>query len=106
MIFYSPEKRDAYLAKMGDLGFEPAVAAAVSKSAGEMDLSAQIKEFHFPVLVITGRYDMNVAPLNAWRMAHEIPGAKIVFFEKSGHLPAYEEPDKYLAVLNGFLSEK
>jgi proline iminopeptidase len=106
MIFYSLEKRDAYMAKMGDLGFEPGVAAAVSKSAGEMDLTAQIKEFHFPVLVITGRYDMNVAPLTAWRMAHEIPGAKIVFFEKSGHLPAYEEPDKYLAVLNGFLDEK
>jgi proline iminopeptidase len=106
MIFYSPEKRDAYMAKMGDLGFEPGVAAAVSQSAGEMDLTAQIKEFRFPVLVITGRYDMNVAPLTAWRMAHEIPGARIVFFEKSGHLPAYEEPDKYLAVLDGFLDEK
>jgi len=105
MIFYSPELRDAYMAKMGDLGFEPGVAAAISKSTTEMDLTAQIKDFHFPVLVITGRYDMNVAPLTAWRMAHEIPGAKIVFFEKSGHLPAYEEPEKYLAVLNGFLNE-
>ena len=106
MIFYSPEKRDAYMAKMGDLGYEPSVAAAVSKSTSEMDLTAQIKEFRFPVLVITGRYDMNVAPLTAWRMAHEIPGAKIVFFEKSGHLPAYEEPEKYLSVLDGFLNEK
>jgi proline iminopeptidase len=57
-----------------------------------------------PTLVITGRYDMNVAPLTAWRMAHAIPGAKIVFFEKSGHLPAYEEPDRYLQVLESFLS--
>ena len=106
MIFYSPEKRDAYMAKMGDLGFEPSVATAISKSTSEMDLTAQIKEFHFPVLVITGRYDLNVAPLTAWRMAHEIPGARIVFFEKSGHLPAYEEPEKYLSVLDGFLNEK
>ena len=106
MIFYSPEKRDAYMAKMGDVGFEPSVAAAISKSTAEMDLTAQIKDFRFPVLVITGRYDMNVAPLTAWQIAHEIAGARIVFFEKSGHLPAYEEPEKYLAVLNGFLSEK
>jgi proline iminopeptidase len=106
MIFYSPEKRDAYMAKMGDLGFEPAVAAAISKASVGADLSAQVKQFQFPVLVITGRYDMNVAPLNAWRMAHEIPGARIVFFEKSGHLPAYEEPERYLTVLNGFLAEK
>jgi proline iminopeptidase len=55
-------------------------------------------------LVITGRYDMNVAPLTAWRMAHAIPGAQLAFFEKSGHLPAYEEPDKYLQTLESFLT--
>jgi proline iminopeptidase len=55
---------------------------------------------------MTGRYDMNVAPLTAWRMAHAIPGAQIVFFEKSGHLPAFEEPEKYLEVLETFLAPK
>jgi proline iminopeptidase len=103
MIFYSPEKRDAYMAKMGDLGYEPAVARAVGQAASALDLTEAVKGFHFPVLVITGRYDMNVAPVNAWAMAHEIPGAKIVFFEKSGHLPAYEEPEKYRRVVEGFL---
>ncbi len=106
MIFYSPEKRDAYLAKMGDLGYEPAVAREVSKSAMALDLTEAVKGFHFPVLVITGRWDMNVAPVNAWTMAHEIPGAKIEFFEKSGHLPAYEEPEKYRQVVEGFLDAR
>lgn len=104
MIFYSPENRDAYMAKMGDLGFEPAVAQAVGKSAQTLDLTQAVKDFHFPVLVITGRYDMNVAPLNAWNMAHAIPGAKLAFFEKSSHLPAYEEPEKYRSVLDDFLN--
>jgi proline iminopeptidase len=54
--------------------------------------------------VINGRYDMNVAPLTAWRLAHAIPGAKVVFFEQSGHLPAYEEPDKYIELLENFLN--
>ena len=103
MIFYSPEKRDAYMAKMGDLGYEPAVARAVGQAASALDLTEAVKGFHFPVLVITGRYDMNVAPVNAWAMAHEIPGAKIMFFEESGHLPAYEEPEKYRRVVEGFL---
>jgi proline iminopeptidase len=49
---------------------------------------------------------MNVAPLNAWRMAHQIPNAKIVFFEESSHLPAYEEPEKYLQVLEDFLNAR
>lgn len=103
MIFYSPEKRDQYLAHMGDIGFVPAVAEAVSTSAEGLDLNAAVARFTCPTLVITGRYDMNVAPLNAWRMAHQIPNAKLVFFEESGHLPAYEEPGKYLRTLEDFL---
>jgi proline iminopeptidase len=104
MIFYSPEKRDAYMSRMGDLGYEPAVAEAVAKAITDLDLTQKLAGFTFPALVITGRYDMNVAPLTAWRLAHAIPGAKIVFFEKSGHLPAYEEPDKYITVLEDFLN--
>ena len=105
MIFYSPEKRDAYMSRMGDLGFEPAVGAAVAKATADLDLKSKIVEFHFPVLVINGRYDMNVAPGTAWSLAHAIPGAKIVFFEQSGHLPSYEEPEKYLKVLEEFLEK-
>jgi proline iminopeptidase len=106
MIFYSPEKRDAYMARMGDLGFEPAVSEAVSKATENLDLTQSLPGFHFPVLVITGRYDMNVAPLTAWRMANAIPGAKIIFFEKSGHLPSYEEPEKYRSVVESFLNDR
>ena len=105
MIFYSPEKRDAYMSRMGDLGYEPAVAQAVSKATADLDLASKLAGFQFPVLVINGRFDMNVAPLTAWDLAHAIPGAKLVFFEHSGHLPSYEEPDKYVAVLEEFLAQ-
>lgn len=105
MIFYSPAKRDAYMAHMGDLGYVPAVAQAVSKATENLDLTAQLAGFRVPTLVITGRYDMNVAPLTAWRLAHAIAGAKIIFFEQSGHLPSYEEPERYRTVLESFLQE-
>ena len=102
-MFYSTEMRDAYLAHMGDLGFEPQVGRAVQQATEGIDLTAKLAGFRFPTLVITGRYDMNVAPLTAWRMAHAIPAAQLVFFEKSGHLPGYEEPEKYRQVLESFL---
>jgi proline iminopeptidase len=105
MIFYSPEKRDAYMGRMGDLGYEPKVAEAVSKATADLDLSSKLAGFSFPTLVINGRYDMNVAPLTAWQLAHDIPGAKLVFFEKSGHLPSYEEPERYQQVLEDFLAQ-
>jgi proline iminopeptidase len=106
MIFYSPEKRDTYVRGMGDLGFEPAVGQAVEKATADWDLTPKLPSFHIPTLIITGRFDLNVAPLTAWRLAHAIPGAKLLFFEHSGHLPSYEEPERYLQVLETFMNAK
>jgi proline iminopeptidase len=104
MIFYSPEKRDAYMSHMGDLGFEPAVGEAVAKATADLDLAPKLADFKCQTLVINGRYDMNVAPRTAWQLAHAIPGARLVIFEQSGHLPSYEEPQKYVEVLEDFLN--
>jgi proline iminopeptidase len=104
MIFWSREKLAHYMANAKDLGFFPATAAAVGKATETVDFTAALPKFNFPTLVITGRYDMNVAPLTAWRMYKAIPGAKFAVFEESGHLPSYEEPEKYVQVLNDFLA--
>jgi proline iminopeptidase len=104
MLFYSEENRDAYLAGAKDLGATPTVGASVQKATRTLDLTAELPKFKFPTMVITGRYDMNVTPLTAWNIYKAIPGAKFVEFEKSGHLPSYEEPDKYVNVVDAFLS--
>ena len=104
MIFYSPEKMARYMANARDLGFSPATAEAIAKANPTVDYTAALAKFNFPTLVLNGRYDMNVAPLTAWRIYKAIPNARIVFFEQSGHLPSYEEPEKYLQVLNNFLT--
>ena len=103
MLFHSPMKRDAFMARMGDLGHEPAIQDAVMAEIADIDLNPALGGFAFPTLVLIGRYDMNVAPLTSWRTAQQIRGAKVVFFEQSGHLPAFEEPELYLAELEAFL---
>jgi len=103
MIFYSQELCDRYLANAHDLGFAPATGEAVSKAFANVDLSSQMAQFHFPTLVIQGRFDLNVTPDISWTVAHSVPGAQLVWFEKSGHLPYYEEPEKYALVVNQFL---
>jgi proline iminopeptidase len=104
MLFYSEANRDAYLAGVKDLESVPQVSAAVQKATRSLDLTPELPKFKFPTMVITGRYDMNVTPLTAWNIYKAIPGAKFVVFEKSGHLPSYEEPDKYVSVVDAFLS--
>jgi proline iminopeptidase len=105
MLFYSEANRDAYLAGVKDLGSTPQVSAAVQKATRTLDLTPELAKFKFPTMVITGRYDMNVTPITAWNIYKAIPGAKFVVFEKSGHLPSYEEPDKYVQVVDAFLSQ-
>jgi proline iminopeptidase len=105
MLFYSEANRDAYLAGVKDLESVPQVSAAVQKATRTLDLTPELPRFKFPTMVITGRYDMNVTPLTAWNIYKAIPGAKFVVFEKSGHLPSYEEPDRYVQVVDAFLSQ-
>lgn len=106
MLFHSPVKRDAFMARMGDLGHEPAIQDAVMAEIADIDLNPMLGGFAFPTLILIGRYDMNVAPLTSWRTAQQIPGAKVVFFEQSGHLPSFEEPELYFAELDAFLKAK
>lgn len=103
MIFYSPELRDRYMAGFKDMGYNPKTGNAVGKATENLDYTAKLAKFTCPTLVITGRFDMNVAPLTSWRMYRSIPGAHLEIFEKSGHLPSYEEPDKYVEVVDSFL---
>lgn len=104
MIFYSQELCDRYLTQATDLGSAPATGEAVSGAIAHLDLTSQMAQFRFPVLVIQGRFDLNVTGDVSWAVAGNIHGAQLVWFEKSGHLPYYEEPEKYAATVNAFLA--
>jgi proline iminopeptidase len=104
MLFYSPEKRDAFVAALPASVFRKAVNEAVGADVARFDLKPEIAKFKFPVLVMTGRFDINVAPLVAYRIHQAIPGSKFLVFERSGHLPFYEEPDAFVQAVEDFLA--
>jgi proline iminopeptidase len=102
-LFYSPEKRDAFTAQVGTGVFTKAVNEAVEHDVGRFDLNPELGKYKFPALVVTGRFDINVAPSVAYKIHKAIPGSRFVVFEKSGHLPFYEEPDAFVRALEEFL---
>jgi len=106
MLFYSQENHDRFVAGVTDPGQNTAVNTAVNKALASLDLNPELPRFNFPTLVMHGRFDMNVAVLTAWKTYKAIPNAKIVIFAKSGHLPFYEESDKFTQVLSDFLAGK
>ncbi|HKQ60248.1 MAG TPA: alpha/beta fold hydrolase [Candidatus Polarisedimenticolaceae bacterium] len=105
MIFYSPEARAAFAARSPSFSYRQKVNKAVWGDLQRFDLNPELAKFAFPTLVVTGRYDFNVAPSVAWAIHLAIAGSEFVVFEKSGHLPFCEEPDEFVRRLAAFLAK-
>lgn len=88
----------------GDDGtFSQTVCTEVMLDAMKRDLYPDLAKLDVPTLVINGRFDANVAPTVAYKISRTIPGARLVFFERSGHSPQVEEPEKFALEVERFL---
>jgi len=105
MLFYSPENRDKFIATVQPSAYKRDINEAVVKDIERFDLNPELHKFKCPTLVITGRYDINVAPAVAYKIHQAIPGSEFAVFERSGHLPFFEEPDEFVRVTEQFLAK-
>lgn len=105
MLFYSPEKKEAIIPEAGNTTYNYDVNKALWTDLERYDLSPVIQDFTQSTLIITGRFDMNVAPLVAYRIHKLIPKSKYEVFEYSGHLPFFEEPERFVQVIKEFISK-
>jgi len=104
MLFYSPENRDRFLATGDTQTYQREVNELLNQDLKKYDLNPELPKYRFPTLVVTGRYDMNVAPSVAWKIHQAIPGSVFHVFEKSGHIPYFEERPEFVSTLEGFLT--
>ena len=64
----------------------------------------QLANIKVPTLVLWGKQDTLLPIAAGERYAAGISGAKLIGFEKCGHVPAIEKTEEFLAVVNSFLS--
>jgi proline iminopeptidase len=105
MLCYLPEKRDSYLALADPMDLRLDVAQMLTADLQRFDLTPELPKFRQPTLVITGRFDMNVAPSVAYKIHKMIPNSQFVVFEQSGHLPFFEEPEIFVQTVARFLAD-
>jgi proline iminopeptidase len=68
------------------------------------DVTAGASALGTPILVALGRYDY-VVPYTLWDdVAPKLPDATVQIFERSGHQPFCEEPERFAAVLSAWLA--
>lgn len=103
MLFFSSRKRDEFLAAASQLHFSRAVNEAINADLARIDMGPMLARLKMPVLVLTGRFDANVAPSTAWRIHKAIAGSRFEVFEQSGHLPFFEEPEAFARSVDRFL---
>jgi proline-specific peptidase len=66
------------------------------------DVTDRLGQLELPVLVTSGRFD-EMTPEVVRGMADAIPGARMVIFEQSAHLPMVTETAAFLGVVRAFL---
>lgn len=77
------------------------VREAVWRSLGDYDLTGDISKLSMPTLVVHGRFDP--IPLASSENIASLLAARLEVFEESGHMPFFEEQDRFANVVGAFL---
>jgi pimeloyl-ACP methyl ester carboxylesterase len=68
-------------------------------------LDDRLSEIHVPTLVVWGKQDPLLPISSGERYAAGIPGAKLVSFDKCGHVPPIEKSKEFVTVVEEFLGD-
>jgi 3-oxoadipate enol-lactonase len=88
-------------ARVHQASFEKTLEASVAQ-----DRAAPIEKIRVPTLVMAGEEDTVYSPGLARAMARRIPGAKLVMFAGTGHVPNLEQPERFNEALLDFLVQQ
>jgi pimeloyl-ACP methyl ester carboxylesterase len=103
-IFRNPNKlRPELLAEQGNPGLQsPGFAQAFATIAG-YDTRERLPEIEIPTLVVWGLNDQ-IVPVEAALGYHRlIPKSRLELFERTGHLPMLERPQRFNPLLEEFI---
>jgi pimeloyl-ACP methyl ester carboxylesterase len=82
----------------------PAFARAVGRSvAGALAADQDLARITQPTLLVWGADDAIVALRGSRRLVRALPQARLHVFERCGHLPMLEHPEKFNALVDDFL---
>lgn len=100
------ERIGEYLRRTAPQVLNPEPNAALLGDGGGLagwDLEPRLGEIRARTLVLSGRHERTCALAASELMAERIPGAELVVFEQSAHMPFVEEQDAYLGAVRGFV---
>lgn len=83
--------------------FRPRLLGHVMKTLAAWDVTVGSASLRVPILIAHGRHDYTVPHVLWENVLPELPTARLQIFERSGHHPFFEEPERFAATLTGWL---
>jgi pimeloyl-ACP methyl ester carboxylesterase len=76
--------------------------SGIRKQILDLDITAKVPRLDVPVFFISGKYDLtvNIDLSKDYLKKIEAPVKAFYTFEKSAHSPMFEEPDRFLEIMN------
>lgn len=78
--------------------------AAGSRAVAAYNFTPELSRISAPTLIIQGLTDTRTPPGGSVIISRNIPGSRLVMLEETGHSPYSERPERFLEVLEEFLS--
>jgi proline iminopeptidase len=105
MRFFDP-RFDA-VPLFAEADFKPRLLEHImGKLTSAWDVTAEMESLRAPILIAHGRYDY-VVPYTMWDgIVDALPDATLHLFERSGHQPFFEEPERFVDVLTTWMNSR
>ena len=78
---------------------------AFSVNNPAFDVRDRLPQLQVPTLVMCGGNDWITPLAKSQEIVSMIPASRLEVFDHSGHMPMFEEPERFQAVLRAFLRE-
>jgi proline iminopeptidase len=75
---------------------------AYTGNLGDWDRVDELHRIRVPTLITVGRHD-ELTPACSEQIHERLPDSRLVVFEEGSHMTFWEEPDRYLQVVDDFL---
>jgi len=90
----------------GSMIWSAAACARSRELMADCNVASRLGDIDVPTLILTGRYDFFCPPSEGARLHRGIRASELVLFERSGHYPLVEEPDRFRAVVRRWLAQR
>jgi proline iminopeptidase len=103
--YYKPTMEELACGALYEWQHDEDFNTVMSQDAGSIDLSGAFESCPIPTLILEAKWDLTWNADKPEKIHKNHPRSKLIIFEKSGHSPFKDEPERFFKVLREFVEQ-